>query len=196
MKKFFSMLIVLILVSGLSIFAQNYANKGNLELGGDLGFNSTTSVFNGESANESASEFWFNPFAGYFITDGIELGVMPTFYTWSFGDYSENSFGILFAPAYVFNLHSCWYPFIQGRVGYNTSSYDDGDPETNDPSSSGLEWGVAGGVKAQIGEAALINLGLSYTQITMNPENWDGDRIGNNVFGAEVGFTVFLPTSK
>ncbi len=194
MKRILTIAVIFLLAGGVSIFAQDFAKKGNLELGGGLGFNSSTAVFDGETANDAVTTFWLYPYAGYFIMDGFELGLIPRFSTSSYGDNSSTSFGILFAPAYNFDLHNCWYPFIEGRIGYNTSSYDDGNSETDDPSSSGLEWGLRGGVKAQIGKAALINLGIFYDQVTMNPEDWDGDRNGQNDFGVEVGFTVFIDT--
>jgi hypothetical protein len=192
MKKLFTFFTVLFLVSSVSLFAQDFAKKGIVELGGTVGFNSVTGVFDGETADESASQFWFNPYVGYFFMNSVEVGVIPRFSTYSFGDYSENSFGILLAPAYNFDLHNCWYPFIEGRIGYNTSSYDDGNSETDDPSSSGLQWGFRGGVKAQVGKHALVNVGIFYDQVTMDPEDSDFDRIGYNQFGIEAGVAIFL----
>jgi hypothetical protein len=192
MKKLFTFFTVLFLAGGISLFAQDFAHKGVVEVGGTVGFNSTTSVFDGESADDSYTQFWFNPYVGYFIVNSFEIGVIPTFSTASFGDQSQTNLGILVAPAYNFDLHSSLYPFIEGRVGFNTSSYDDGNSETDDPSSSGLEWGLRGGLKAQVGKNALVNIGIFYEQITMNPEDWDGDRIGSNVFGVEAGVAIFL----
>jgi len=165
---------------------------GTVELGGTLGFNSTTQVSNGEAADESSTTIFFNPYFGYFFINSLEVGIIPTFSSSSFGDQSQNNFGVLLAPAYNFDLGNCWYPFIEGRVGYNTSSQDDGDDETEDPSFSGLAWGFRGGVKAQVGNNALVNVGVFYNNVTMNPENWEGDRNGQNVFGIEAGVAIFL----
>jgi hypothetical protein len=190
MKSTLITLIVLLL--SFSLNAQNFAKKGVIELGGSAGFSSITSVFNGESAENSTSVFMIEPYVGYFIMNGLELGLIPSFSTYSHGDASQTDFGIYFAPAYNFDLKSSLYPFIEGRIGYNTSSYDDGNSETEDASSGGLAWGLRGGVKVQLGNSALLNFALAYNQITMNPENWDGDRNGYNSFDVMAGFTVFL----
>jgi len=192
MKKFFTLFTILFLSCGISLFAQNFAKMGTVELGGTLGFNSTTQVSNGEAADESSTTIFFNPYFGYFFINSLEVGIIPTFSSSSFGDQSQNNFGVLLAPAYNFDLGNCWYPFIEGRVGYNTSSQDDGDDETEDPSFSGLAWGFRGGVKAQVGNNALVNVGVFYNNVTMNPENWEGDRNGQNVFGIEAGVAIFL----
>lgn len=190
MKSTLITLIVLLL--SFSLNAQNFAKKGVIEMGGSAGFSSITSVFNGESAENSTSVFMIEPYVGYFIMNGLELGLIPSFSTYSHGDASQTSFGVYFAPAYNFDLKSSLYPFIEGRIGYNTSSYDDGNSLTEDASSSGLAWGLRGGVKVQLGNSALLNFALAYNQITMNPENWDGDRNGQNSFDVMAGFTVFL----
>lgn len=192
MKKFFTLFTIVFFACGVSLFAQNFAKKGTIELGGSVGFTSTTIVFDGESADESISTFFFNPYFGYFFMNSFEVGIIPIFSTTSAGDQSQSSFGILLAPAYNFDLGNCWYPFIEGRVGYNSSSYDDGNDLTEDPSSSGLQWGFRGGVKAQVGNNALVNIGLFYSNVTMDPDGWDGDRIGYNQFGLEVGVAIFL----
>jgi hypothetical protein len=193
MKKFFYLLTITLIVGSVSLSAQDFAKKGIWEFGGTVGFNSTTFVFDGESGDDALTTFWFNPYLGYFIINGFEIGLIPSFSTSSFGDVSSTDFGILFAPAWNFDLHNCWYPFIEGRIGYNTSSYDDGDSETEDPSSSGLQWGVRGGVKAQVGRNALVNFGIFYEQVTMDPEDTPYDRIGYNQFGIEAGVSIFIP---
>lgn len=192
MKKFFTLFTIVFLSCGISLFAQNFAKMGTVELGGTLGFNSTTQVSNGEAADESSTTIFFNPYFGYFFINSLEVGIIPTFSTSSFGDQSQNNFGVLLAPAYNFDLGNCWYPFIEGRVGYNTSSQDDGDDQTDDPSFSGLAWGFRGGVKAQVGNNALVIVSVFYNNVTMNPENWDGDRNGQNVIGIEAGVAIFL----
>lgn len=192
MKKSFYFFFVVLLFGTVSLSAQNFATKGTIELGGSVGFSSTTYVSNGTSSNNSLSNFSIDPYVGYFIINSFELGLVPSFSSSSYGDQSTTSFGVYLAPAWNFDLKSNLYPIIEGRIGYNTSSYDDGNSLTKDPSSSGLAWGLRGGVKIQVGNSSLVGIALSYDQITMNPENWDGDRNGANVFGVNAGFTIFL----
>lgn len=189
MKKLYSLLAVLLAFTSLS-FSQNFATKGTIEAGGSLGFSSTTNVSNGETADNSSTTFRIEPYIGYFITNGLELGIVPSFSTSSFGDNSSTSFGGYFAPAWNFDLRSNLFPFIEGRIGYN--SYDDGISITDDPSYGGIAQGVRGGVKVKLGNSGLFNVSLSYDQMTMNPEDWDGDRNGQNVLAANAGFTVFF----
>ena len=191
MKKLTFLFAALFIFTSLS-FSQNFATKGTVELGGSLGFSSTTGVYDGESADDALSTFIVQPYVGYFVINGLELGLVPSFISMSYGDQSQSNFGIYFAPAWNFDLRSNLFPFIEGRIGYNTASYDDGNSLTDDPSSSGLAWGLKGGVKVKVGNSALVNLALSYDQITMNPEDWDGDRNGQNIFGVNAGFTIFL----
>ena len=191
MRKITVLFAALFVFTSLS-FAQNFATKGTIEVGGSLGFSSTTSVYNGESASNSTTTIRLEPYIGYFIVNSFELGFEPSFTTSSFGDYSSSSFGIYFAPAWNFDLRSNLFPFIEGRIGYNTSSSDDGNSTTEDPTYSGIAWGLRGGVKAQVGNSALINLALSYDQITMNPKGWNGSRNGQNIFGFNAGFTIFF----
>jgi len=189
-KKFFTLFTIVFFACGVSLFAQNFAKKGTIELGGSVGFTSTTGVTNAETADESITSFFFNPYVGYFFMNSFEVGLIPSFSTMSAGDASLNSFGILLAPAYNFDLGNCWYPFIEGRIGYNTETFDSGLSEST---QSGIEWGFRGGVKAQVGNNALVNAGLFYRQVTLNDDDDPNDeRDGFNQFGIEVGVAIFL----
>lgn len=191
MKKVLTLLAVILCVSFVN--GQNFAKKGVWELGGSAGFSSSTSVANGETAEESATSFMLAPYIGYFVANSFELGLIPSFVSQSYGDnFSASSFGVYFAPAWNFDLQSNLFPFIEGRIGYNTSTttYTEEGVE-QEFTASGLAWGLRGGVKVQVGNSGLVNLALFYDQITMDPENWDGDRNGENVFGVSAGFTIF-----
>jgi len=193
MKKFFYFLALTLVIGSVSLSAQNFAKKGIWEFGGSIGFSSVTYVYDGESADDAASSFMFDPYIGYFVIDCLELGLVPSFETYSLGDYSSNSFGIYFAPAWNFDLQSNVFPFIEGRVGYNTTTvkYDDEEGEIEE-TASGLAYGARGGVKVQLGNSALVNASIGYMMATMEPDGWEGDRIGSNGFDLMVGFTVFL----
>ena len=193
MKNFTIALITLLLISSISVFAQDFAKKGVWELGGAIGFSSTSVVVDGESGDESITSFDFEPYVGWFVINNLELGLIPSFSTTSFGETSTNSFGIYFAPAWNFDLQSKLFPFIEGRIGYNTSTYEYEDEEgTVEQTLSGLAYGGRAGVKYQLGNSALVQASLGYNMYTMNPEDWDGDRNGSNVFDIMVGFSVFL----
>jgi hypothetical protein len=188
MRKITILFAALFVFTSIS-FSQNFATKGTIEVGGSLGFSSTTYVSDGQSSTNSLSTVKLEPYIGYFVVNSFELGFIPSFTSQNYGDNSVSSFGIYFAPAWNFNLKSNLFPFLEGRIGYNTSTSDDG---TGKSTYSGLAWGLRGGVKVKVGNSALVNLALSYDQITKNPKDWSGDRNGTNVFGINAGFTIFI----
>ncbi len=193
--KMFSYIVLAVLVFSFAAGAQTshtFAKKGIWETGGSIGFSSTTDVTNGESADDSQTDFTLEPYIGYFITDGFELGLIPIFSSSSLGDYSNSTFGIFLAPAYNFMTGSNIIPFIEGRIGYNTSSDDQnvaGEIITVD--RSGLSYGARGGIKVELGGNSLLNVGLQYMMITLDPENAD-ERNGYDQFALTAGWTVFF----
>lgn len=190
MKKLFTVFILFFFV-GLS-FGQDYATRGIWELSGTASFTSTTSVYDGESDDESTTTISFEPMLGYFLMDGFILGFAPMYSSSSYGDASSSTLAIFAAPGYVFNLQSNVYPFVHALVGYNSSTYNSGQVGAEDITYSGLSYGARGGIKVLIGKNALVNFGVQYLLINSEPEDWDGDRVGYNEFGVFAGFTVFV----
>lgn len=191
MRKLLTVFFVLSFFVTLS-FGQDYAKKGVWELAGTLSFYSTTSVSDGETADESSTNISLDPMFGYFVIDGFILGFAPMYSSYTYGDYTSNSLELFVAPGYVLNLQSNVYPFIHALVGYNTSTYNTGVAGAEDQTFSGISYGARGGVKVLLGKNALVNFGAQYIMITSNPKDWEGDRNGYNQFGIIVGFTVFV----
>ncbi|MFH1198065.1 MAG: opacity family porin [bacterium] len=189
MKKLFTLFVIIFFTNSSGSLAQDYAKKGALEIGGNVFFTMTTTVSNGESAENSTITFGAEPYIGYFITNGFEIGLLPTFINSSYDEDSETVLGIFLAPAYVFDLKSKVFPFIEARVGYNSVTFDDGN---NSSTSSGISFGGRAGVKVVLGKNALLNLAASYMMITTNPEDWEGDRCGQDIIAIGAGFTIFL----
>lgn len=171
-------------VSICSLSAQSFASEGTWEVGGNVSYTSTTSVSNGETSENSLGVFSLDVPFYYFVIDGLELGIIPSYQSLSSGGSSASLFNILFGTAYNIKTSSTAYPFIEGRIGYNTTS--------NGDTRNGMVWALIGGVKVQVGGNALINFGLSYTQSTLQKENHEGGRNGTNVIAGQVGFTVFF----
>jgi hypothetical protein len=189
MKKCFLIFLSFITIVCLNVKAQDFGKKGVIETGGTISFSSITSVSDGETADESTTIFSLQPAIGYFIVDGFEIGLAPAFTSLSSGDNTTSMFGIFLAPAYNFNTGGKVYPFIEGRIGYNTVNTDDGQ---TDQTLSGLSYGGRGGIKVQLGGSSLLNLGVEYMLITLNPEDWEGDRNGVNYLAVSAGWTVFF----
>lgn len=69
MKKLFSTLLTLLVISLSTVSAQQ---KGDIYVGGNLGFGVTSAIVEGESA--TAAEFALQPNVGYFVADKFMVG--------------------------------------------------------------------------------------------------------------------------
>jgi hypothetical protein len=167
-----------------NLLAQDFAQKGIWELGGTINFVNSTSVSNGETAENSLSTFSLNVPVYYFVIDGLELGLIPQFQNLSSGGSSASLFALLAGIAYNLKSQSAAYPFIEGQLGFNTAS--------NGTSRSGILWSLNAGAKVQIGSKGLARIGLFYEQRTLETSSNEGGRNGTNTWGLNVGFAVFF----
>jgi len=172
------------LLSAVNIFPQDFAKKGIWEIGGNISFREATDVYNGEASEKSYNTFNLEVPVHYFIIDGLSLGVVPSFVSFGISDNLYTGFGIYFAPSWNFDIKEIAYPYIEGRVGYNSFNIDS--------VISGMAWAVVGGVKIQVGNSALVGMGLSYSQTTLEKDNHEGNRNGENILSLNVGFSIFL----
>ena len=104
-------------------FAQNggkFATQGVTELGGNVIFESATPVVNGNTG-DATTIFALEPFIGYFVSDGFELGLDPFgIISTHIPDATTTQVMILAAPSYNFKTEGIAYPFIEGLVGYTS----------------------------------------------------------------------------
>lgn len=162
---------------------KKFAMKGSTELGGSISFQSITPVFNG-TTEDATTIFSVAPFVGYFIADGFEIGVNPLgLTTISFRGSSDTQLMIFAAPSYNFKTEGITYPFIEALLGYTSQS--------NGSSRSGFSWGGRGGVKLAVTDKGLLNLGVQYVQITLNPSGAT-NRSGYDQLAISAGFTVWF----
>lgn len=184
MKRLFTVLAIVLLVSAAT-FSQDFCQKGTWELGGSVGFSSSTPVYNGNTGDAS-STFQLSPQAGYFITDNFELGLIPLQYvSYKVGSSSIAQFNFLVAPTWNFDSKTNVYPYVQGLLGYGTISAG------SSSSLSGLDYGLQGGVKIEVAKSSLINIGLSYVMTNRTPSGVTG-RYGSNDLKLVAGFSVFI----
>ncbi|MEK6571002.1 MAG: hypothetical protein AABZ61_06500 [Bacteroidota bacterium] len=163
--------------------SKNFATKGTTEVGGNISFQSLTPVFNGNTG-DAVTLFTMAPFIGYFVSDGFEIGVNPLGVSvFSISGSSSTSFRIFVAPSYNFKTEGIVYPFIEALLGYTT--------ESNGASRSGFSWGGRAGVKLAVMGNGLLNLGVQYLQITLNPSG-TSNRYGSNELNVSAGFTVWF----
>jgi hypothetical protein len=161
-----------------------FASRGTTELGGTASFTYTTNVTNGVTAPNSMSIFSFAPYAGYFIMDGLELGVNPLGVSiTSFAGTSVTTYFMFFAPSYNFKLQSSAFPFVEGLAGYTA--------RTNGGTVGGFSYGGRAGVKIAVTERGLLTLAGQYLLVTLNPSGAD-KRNGYNQLLFSAGFGVWL----
>jgi hypothetical protein len=180
--KFWFLTVLIISFNNLS--AQDFAKKNIWEIGGRINYSSTTSVNNGETSENSLNVFSLHVPVYYFVIDGLSAGFIPGYENLSLGSSSASQLVLMAGLAYNIKTESAAYPYIEGRIGYNTSS--------NGNTRSGLIWLIAGGVKVQVGGNALINIGLAYEQSTLETSGSEGGRDGTNAWGIDAGFAVFF----
>ncbi len=173
----------LITVTAYSQPVNKFAKKGQWEIGGTIGFVSTTPVTNGNT-DDSWSIFNFSPSVSYFVTDGFEIGGMIDFQSIKPSGGSSTTIYTLYAvPTYNINTDSYFYPYLQAQLGYN--GYSNGE------SRSGIAWSLGGGVKANFVTNGLLKFGINYTQQTLN-KSGDTERDGFNIFSVVLGAGVFF----
>ena len=187
MKKALLAITVLFFFSVLTAYSQQvdkYAWKGQWDVGGSVGFTSSTPVINGNTG-DAMTVIIFAPSASYFVASGFEIGASVQFTSTKYsGEDAMTDYTLYFVPAYNFKTHSMFYPYIQGQIGYTGSSM-------GDASISGLAWGVEGGVKANLVPHVNLKLGINYNQLTRNPSG-SSERNGSNNINVMAGFGVFF----
>ena len=184
MKNFKLYLSIISLLWISNLWSQDFARKGIWELGGTISFVSATAVRDGESVGDALNTFSLDIPVYYFVIDGLELGLSPGFQNISSGGHSTSLFEILAGIAYNIQTKSAAYPFIEGQIGFNTSS--------NGSSRSGMLWVVNLGTKVQVGSNGLARIGLFYEQRTLESSSNEGGRYGTDSWGLMAGFAIFF----
>jgi hypothetical protein len=187
-------LVLLTAVSASGIFAQSpqqrkrFASAGVVELGGSMTFAATQPVAGG-ATGAWVYDFTMLPYAGYFVIEGLELGLNPAgVNVHTAGDTTTVQMRILFAPAYNFHTPTMVTPFIEGLAGLTSSSLMHSG---STKSSSGFTFGGRAGIKAAVTEKGMLTIGIQFLRITLNPSG-AGSRNGANELSASAGWTVWL----
>ncbi len=182
MKRLLSVIFVLGLIGSVAL-SQDFGKEGIIEFGGTASFSSSTPVAAG-TTGDATTIIALAPTVGYFLMDGIEIGVDPlAFSSVSYKSNTLSTIGFWAFGAYHFMTMGTTYPYLQALVGYTSIS--------NGGSGGGLAYGVAGGAKFEIAGGLLLNAQASYKFYTYTPSGVD-DRVGNNVLMVGVGISGFL----
>jgi hypothetical protein len=165
-----------------------FATKGVVELGGSISYQYSSTINRGVELGHM-NLLSILPYAGYFVTDNIEIGVNPLgIQTYWYSGNTTTAYKILIAPAYNFNSKSDVFPFLEAQIGY-TAQTNSGTFVT--PTLDGLGWGGRGGVKIVMGGNGLLNLGVQYQETTLS-QSGATSRTGSNVLMISAGFTIWL----
>jgi hypothetical protein len=168
---------------------RHFTSRGTIELGGSISFMATQPVVN-DRRGETIYTLSVFPYVGYFIIDGLELGLNPAGLDMtSSGSTTLTSLRILFAPSYNFRTPTIATPFVEGLAGL--TSFTTSTTNIGTSTASGFTWGGRVGVKVAIVEKGLLNLAIQYLQVTANPSGVTV-RNGSNQFSVFAGWTVWL----
>lgn len=153
MKTILSTIILLLLVAAAP--AQSLLAPNTVEVGGEVAYTSSTtktdySGYDNESITSNI--FMFNPYIGWMIGGGAEMGIKLSLST---GTDDLTSFAGYLAPAYNFRTGSIVIPYVEGVVGYATESL-------SGHSAKGMGYGGSAGMKVEIGSKSLILMRIEY----------------------------------
>ena len=196
MKK--SILLLLLIVSSFTIFAQT--EKGNIELSGGAGFQFISShlkyVNDGVTTGEATTNsFSFLPSIGYFVIDNLAIGLAGNFTSSSTkeeGDADKSiSTSILIIPTaiYYVPMDGKIRPIIQIGAGLTSMSQKYGSEKS---SASGLAINFGAGIASFIKDNISINFGLSYTLATLTDKDDNKSKLKEGNFGTNIGFSIYF----
>ncbi len=167
---------------------KRFTSAGTVELGGSMTFAATQPVTGG-TRGTWVYDFSMLPYVGYFITEGLELGINPAgVNVTSQGSQTAVQLRVLFAPAYNFRTGTMVTPFVEGLAGITASSLKASGTTTT---VSGFTWGGRGGIKAALTERGMLTIGVQFLAITLNPSGAPS-RNGANELSVSAGWTVWL----
>ena len=168
-------------------FAQSeitFANRNAIEIGGNISYEYQEWV-QPNVPNSHTNSLSLFPYIGYFIDDGLEIGLNPVNITsmWT-GRYTVTEYTFFVAPSYNLKMNGIMYPFIEAQIGYTAivSSYYN--------NLNGFCWGARGGTKIVVAQHSLLNFSLQYQQLTHNPSGATS-RFGENDLMFSAGFTFW-----
>ncbi len=201
MKKFIPIAILTIALFSLTS-AQDDARlaQGQIEFGGDVGFNMTTYSFeDAEYPVDNSTILTLYPRFGYFVIPNLEIeprlifSRMATNYTDEFKsafdveDASFTIFGGVLNVVYNFPMEGQVIPFVFAGGGFQTYSSSD---EPEDGYETTLILPDAGaGIKAFISDRGVIRAEIFFER---HDKAGGVEDLTTNNFGIRAGFSVFL----
>jgi opacity protein-like surface antigen len=181
MKKL--LCVLAITVFSVSAMAQGNINKGNILLGGQMGFSSTKV----KDQTGSTTSFEFNPNVGYFFANqfagGIRMGITTVKHTASSHSYSD----ILVSPFlryYFMPASNKVNIFADGSYGFG--SQKDGTSESMN------QFSIMAGPSIFLNPSVALEIGLGYTSMGGDAFTYGGKEFRQNTIGLKFGFQIHL----
>ena len=187
-----------------SLTAQTFTQPGTIELGGDISFSSQSYSENGTNSGSALTTFSFNPYLGFMVSDGFELGLMPGIATVSYGSSTSTQLNLFFAPAYNVNTNSSVYPYFEFLIGYNTSSDNSYSSYAGNRTIGGLGVGLDAGLKINLKGNSLLLFKIQYLHQSFNRDTYtttgysgypvtiESREIALNTVSFGMGFRIFI----
>jgi outer membrane protein len=204
MKNFKNALIVLVLsFFVLSLNAQTEAGKILVGGSSSLSFSAMTQKYKSDDLDGTygkGTSFSLAPEAGYFVMDGLAVGVELSFGLSSFkqddSNYKSSSTQIVAAPfvKYYYGTGKV-KPFATASIGFGSQVDKDKQGETTVTDKTGI-FGFGGGIGAAMfmNDNVALELGLGYASMSSKAkQNNDANmKLINAGIQFEVGITVVL----
>ncbi|MDB4126663.1 porin family protein [Flavobacteriales bacterium] len=187
MKKLFTILCAAILSLGVS--AQTESGTILIEGGSNFSYSSVkvnSASFDGEDLDiedqDATNSMKLNLIGGYFMMDGLAAGLLFDYSSVSVD--GEGSSTMLIGPIvrYYIGESGMW-----GQLSYGLGSSNDGDSDTDEPTSSRLGIGV--GYAAMLSDNISLSPSIGYAMITEKMDDFEV-KSGGIVF--KVGIAVHL----
>lgn len=167
-----SKIVLLLVAVACCSMAFGQLQQGSWIVSGNSSLQVSSSKVEGD--NSSATTVIFSPSIGYFVVDGLAVGISGSV----LNSEGFTTYSVLPSASYYFPTQTPVRPYIQVGVGYSGMSADG-------ESIGGLALGAGAGITYLINQHVGINLGLQYLR---------GDYSGavNNTFGGALGFSLFF----
>ncbi len=187
-----TVLVIVFTLVAIPVHAQKSPiHKGGWLFGGNGNFNFTNS--SGElyedMNGDGSSMLTFNLSGGYFIINGLNVGILVGYNSQSQGNYSSSDY--TFGPrlAYFFQLgNPRLLPFLGAAYVLGGGSTDAGGTTSSDYSKTDLQ--LFGGVSFMVVRSVGITGAFLYHMDSRKPES--GSSTSGNRVGVNIGFLLFL----
>ncbi|MBR8534372.1 outer membrane beta-barrel protein [Carboxylicivirga sediminis] len=190
MKK---ILLIVLMMAGVAINLSAQTEKGKVFIMGssDLSLTSTTMTleYDGEEIGDAdLSSFNFTPTIGYFVADGLAMGLSFNIENSKQDDITSNS--LLVGPMARYYIGSSNVkPFVQ--AGYYFGSQTE-ENDVDESKAKATAWDIGGGAAAFINEFASIDFSLGYGGGTVTSKEDEKMKLKVKGLAVNVGFSLYF----